>query len=210
MQHGRPADISIKALLVAGALSALALWWAWPRFQNNQKLHAEISQLMRFEARALPDFQLDGSKEKLDSNTLKGHWTILYFAYTRCPDDCPTTLGALASLYRKMKAAGQTRSLRIVVISVAMDDDAQRIQDFAASFEPNFEGYAGAWEEREKLFLFFDAGVDPALDQGPDQYFHAPNLFLVDPEAHYVATWNRMPDRDLLHQEICGFINCPP
>ncbi len=188
MQHGRPADISIKALLVAGALSALALWWAWPRFQNNQKLHAEISQLMRVEARALPDFQLDGSKEKLDSNTLKGHWTILYFAYTRCPDDCPTTLGALASLYRKMKAVGQTRSLRIVVISVAMDDDAQRIQDFAASFEPNFEGYAGAWEEREKLFLFFDAGVDPALDQGPDQYFHAPNLFLVDPEAHYGAT----------------------
>lgn len=210
MQQGRPADISIKALLVAGGLSVLALWWAWPRLQPNQKLHAEISQLLRFEARSLPDFQLDGVKQKFNTSTLKGHWTILYFAYTRCPDDCPTTLGALASLYRKMKVAEQTRSLRIVVVSVAMDDDAQRIQDFATSFHPDFEGYAGAWEEREKLFLFFEAGVDLALDQGPDQYFHAPNLFLVDPEAHYVATWNRMPEQDTLHHEICGFINCSP
>lgn len=210
MQQDRPADISLKALFVAGSLSILALWWAWPRLQPNQKLHAELSQLLLFEARPLPDFKLDGTKAPLTARNLKGQWTILYFAYSRCPDDCPTTLGALASLYRKMTVLEQTRSLRLVVVSVAVDEDAQRIQDFAASFHPRFEGYAGSWAEREKLFLFFDAGVDRALEQGPDQYFHAPNLFLIDPEAHYVATWNRMPERDTLHQEICGFINCPP
>ena len=209
MNPGRSADISLKALFVAGSLSLLALWWAWPRFQPNQKLHAEISQLVQFEARSLPDFKLSGTKKPLTNMNLKGTWTLIYFGYSRCPDDCPTTLGALANVYRKMEALGQTHGLRVVMISVAADDDAQRIQDFAASFHSQFEGYAGAWEEREKLFLFFDAGVDMAPDQGPDHYFHAANLFLVDPEAHYVATWNRMPDRNMLHQEICGFINCP-
>lgn len=210
MQQGQPADISLKALLVAGGLSVLALWWAWPRLQSNHKFHAEISQLLRFEARPLPDFRLEGTKQTLTTSDLKGHWTIVFFAHTRCPDDCPTTLGALASLYRKMAVEDQTRSLRIVVISVAADDDTQRIQDFASSFDPHFEGYVGTPEEREKFFLFFDAGVDLALEKGPDQYFHVPNLFLIDPEAHYVATWNRMPDRDTMHQEICGFINCSP
>jgi protein SCO1/2 len=210
MRQGQPADISLKALFVAGSLSILALWWAWPRLQPNQKLHAEISQLLLFEARSLPDFKLEGIKAPLTARKLKGQWTILYFAYSRCPDDCPTTLGVLASLYRRMTVLEQTRSLRFVIVSVAPDDDAQRIQDFAASFHPRFEGYAGNWAEREKLFLFFEAEVDRAMDQGPDQYSHAPNLFLIDPEAHYVATWNRIPERDTLHHELCGFINCPP
>jgi protein SCO1/2 len=208
MQQGRSTDISLKALFVAGSLSLLALWWAWPRFQPNQKLHAEISQLVQFDARTLPLFKLSGTKKPLTSMNLKGTWTLIYFGYTRCPDDCPTTLGALASVYRKMQALDQTHGLRVVMVSVAADDDAQRIQDFAASFHPQFEGYAGAWEEREKLFLFFDAGVDVASEAGPDQYFHAPNLYLVDPQAHHVATWNRMPERETLQHEICGFINC--
>lgn len=206
----RPTDISLKALFVAGSLSILALWWAWPRLQSNQNLRAESSQLLHFEPKPLPDFRLQGVRRPLDTDALKGHWTVVYFAYARCPDDCPTTLGALASLHREMAARDQLRSLRFVVVSVAVDDDAQRIQDFAGTFEPKFEGYAGPWDEREKLFLFFDAGVDPALEKGPDQYFHSTNLFLVDPEAHHVATWNRMPDRETLHQEICGFINCLP
>ncbi len=208
----RPADISLKALFIAGSLCLLALWWTWPRLQPNQKLYAErdTSQLFRYEPRALPDFRLTGAHKPLTRAALKGHWTLIYFGYSRCPEDCPTTMGALASLYRQMAAEGHVSSLRIVIISVAADDDAQRIQDFAASFEANFEGYAGAREEREKLFLFFDAGVDLAPEKGPYQYHHATNLFLVDPEAHYVATWNRVPDRDTLHQEICGFINCPP
>lgn len=208
--RGHPADISLKALFVAGSLSILAFWWAWPRLQNNQKLHAENSQLLRFEPRALPDFHLEGVHGSLNVEALKGHWTILYFAYSRCPDDCPTTLGAFASLYRDMVAAKETSSLRIVIVSVAVDEDAQRIQDFASAFDPDFEGYAGQWEEREKLLMFFDAGVDPAFELGANQYFHSPNLFLVDPEAHYVATWNRMPERDTLYHEICGFINCSP
>ncbi|HET9241269.1 MAG TPA: SCO family protein [Oligoflexus sp.] len=209
MQPGRSTDISLKALFVAGSLSLLALWWAWPRVQPNQKLRAEISQLVQFDPRSLPDFKLSGMKKPLTSMNLKGTWTLLYFGYSRCPDDCPTTLGALASVYRQMEALDQTHSLRLVMVSVAADDDAQRIQDFAASFHPRFEGYAGSWEEREKLFLFFDASVDMAPEQGPDQYFHAPNLFLVDPEAHHVATWNRLPEHETLHQELCSFINCP-
>ncbi|HYX39641.1 MAG TPA: SCO family protein [Oligoflexus sp.] len=205
----RPADISLKALFVAGSLCVLALWWAWPRLQSQQKLHAEIAQLISFEPRPLPDFQLDGIRGPLHVNALKGHWTILYFAYTRCADECLTALGALASLHRQMAAAGQTRSLRFVVISVAADDDALRIQDFASSFDPKFEAYAGSWEEREKLFLFLDADVDVAPEKGPGQYVHSNQLYLIDPEAHYVATWNRMPPRETLQHDLCGFINCP-
>jgi protein SCO1/2 len=207
----RPADISFKALLIAGSLCALALWWAWPGLQPHQKLYAEreAAQLFSFEPRDLPDFHLTGAQKPLTRASLKGQWTLIYFGYSRCADDCPATLGALAALYRQMAAAGHVRSLRFVIISVAADDDAQRIQDFAASFEASFEGYAGAREEREKLFLFFDAGVDLAPEKGPYQYHHATSLFLVNPEAHYVASWNRVPDRDTMHDEICGFINCP-
>jgi cytochrome oxidase Cu insertion factor (SCO1/SenC/PrrC family) len=210
MRHDQPTDISLKALLIAGSLSILALWWAWPRMQLRQQLHAELSQLTRFEARTLPDFRLDGIKHVLTPAALKGQWTIIYFAHSRCADDCPTALGVLASLYRRMTVAEHARSLRIIVLSIEQEDDPRRFQEFASSFHSNFEGYTGTWEEREKLFLFFEAAVDRSLEQRPDQYYHPPNLFLLDPEAHYVATWNRIPERNVLHQELCTFINCPP
>jgi protein SCO1/2 len=210
MRHDQPTDISLKALLIAGSLSILALWWAWPRMQPNQKLYAELSQLTRFEARNLPDFRLYGIKQSLTPASLKGTWTLIYFAHSRCGDDCPTALGVLASLYRRMVVAEHARSLRIIVVSINRDDDKQRFQEFASSFHPKFEGYSGSWEEREKLFLFFETALDRAQEQGPDSYDHPPNLFLLDPEAHYVATWNRVPERNMLHQELCAFINCTP
>lgn len=204
----RPADISLKALLVAGSLSVLALWWAWPRLHGSQSFHAESSPLMRIEPRPLPAFHLEGVQGPLHAESLKGQWTLLYFAYSRCPDDCPTTLGALASLRRSMVAARQLHGLRFVIVSVAADDDPQRIQDFVGSFDSSFEAYTGTWEEREKLSLFFDAEVDVAFERGPDQYFHSSSVFLINPEAYFVASWNRLPNRALMKSEICSFINC--
>lgn len=209
MPQNRATDISIKALLVAGSLSLLALWWAWPRLKSKPRMRAETSsQLIRFGPRALPNFNLTGSRGELSPESLKGYWTLLYFGYTRCPDDCPTTLAALAALRHSLLTSGADRSLRFTFVSVAADDDAERVQDFAAGFDSSFEGYAGSWDDREKLFLYFDVGVDSAFERGPDQYFHAPNIYLIDPEAHYVATWSRLPDRIRFHDELCGFINC--
>ena len=48
-------------------------------------------------ARALPDFSLiDQRGAPFGPRNLDGHWSLMFFGYTNCPDFCPATLVTLA------------------------------------------------------------------------------------------------------------------
>jgi protein SCO1/2 len=47
---------------------------------------------------------------------LRGHWSVVFFGYTSCPDICPGTLQNLAAVKDRLGPKGKT--LRIVFISV--------------------------------------------------------------------------------------------
>ena len=49
--------------------------------------------------RALGDFSLvDHNAEPFTQTALIGHWTLVFFGFTHCPDICPTTMAELAEL----------------------------------------------------------------------------------------------------------------
>ncbi len=56
-------------------------------------------------SRALPDFSLiDSQGSGFGPANLRGHWSLLFFGYTNCPDFCPTTLTTLAALQKRLRA----------------------------------------------------------------------------------------------------------
>ena len=56
--------------------------------------------------RALGDFSLvDHNAEPFTHSALAGHWTLVFFGFTHCPDICPTTMAELAEL-KKVRGVG--------------------------------------------------------------------------------------------------------
>jgi protein SCO1/2 len=68
--------------------------------------------------RSIGDFELvDHRGESFGPARLKGHWSLLFFGFTYCPDICPTTMAFLNELVAKLDS-DEAADTRVVMVSV--------------------------------------------------------------------------------------------
>ena len=59
--------------------------------------------------REIAPFSLtDQSGNTFDNASLMGHWSMLFFGFTSCPDVCPVTLAALAQVENNLVESGRS------------------------------------------------------------------------------------------------------
>src|SRR6201999_3606796 len=69
--------------------------------------------------RDVPDFKLaQANGQSLTPDSWRGHWNLVYFGYTSCPDVCPTTLATFKSVWRDLQERKQADNLQFDFISV--------------------------------------------------------------------------------------------
>ena len=97
-------------------------------------------------ARELPDFSLIDQQGRLfGSANLRGHWSLLFFGYTNCPDFCPTTLTTLAAVQKRLRAAKAPVLPQVIFVSVdAKRDTPAQLKKFVPYFDPEFIGLTAA------------------------------------------------------------------
>jgi len=151
-----------------------------------------------------PYFQLaDQNGQPFTQESLKGHWTLMLFGYTNCPDFCPTTLAALNNLYHRLKISAPKLAADTQVVFVSVDpfrDTRPVLGAFVAQFNPRFVAATGAPEQLRRLTTPLGAAYDYAdlvsgepLNDGsrrPLQAYavdHAAGLYIFDPHANNVA-----------------------
>jgi protein SCO1 len=135
--------VSRKVLIAAFAVAALTLGAAVPRIGTNLQ-HTNA-------AAALPGigghFRLTTSAGRpVTDRSFPGKWLLVYFGYTFCPDVCPTTLNALATVLDELGplAAG----VQPIFITVDPERDTpQVIADYVKAFDPRIVGLTGAPEQ---------------------------------------------------------------
>ena len=92
---------------------------------------------------AAPEFSLAGSDAaEVTLARYRGKVVLLAFGFTNCPAVCPTTLATLAAARKSLgEAAG---SVQVIFVTVDPErDDATRMKDYLANFDPSFEGATG-------------------------------------------------------------------
>jgi protein SCO1 len=143
--------------------------------------------------RPVPDFQLvDGNGQAYNRARLNGHWSLLFFGYTSCPDVCPTTLSTLAQVDQQLADLPVEQRLQIVFLSVDPQRDAPaQVGRYVKFFSPDFIGLTGAPQQIEQLTHAL--GVPFAIhDSGNGAYTvdHSATLFLLDPQARMTAVFS--------------------
>lgn len=180
------AGIAIVAILI-GALSA-----QFARKPAAAPLSLQNGTVLPT-PRAVPDFSLvDNKGNRFSRVQLMGHWSVLFFGYTSCPDICPTTLSSLAQVDQALSDLPATQRPQIVFVSVdPKRDTPMQVANYIKFFSPAFIGLTGEPAQLEQLTQAL--GVPVAIhDSGNGAYTvdHSATLFLLDPQARMAAVFS--------------------
>jgi protein SCO1 len=142
-------------------------------------------------SRALPDFSLiDGQGRVFGTPNLLGHWTLMFFGYTNCPDFCPTTLTTLAAMQKRLRAARAKVLPQVIFVSVdAKRDTPQQLAKYVPYFDPEFIGLTAVDQPSieavtKKLGV---AVLIPPAAAGNDTVDHSGAIFVLNPDGRLAA-----------------------
>lgn len=165
--------------------TGVTLW----RVYQAQKLNSLETLILLPEARVIADFSLvDNSGKAFSQNGFKGHWSLIFFGFTSCPDVCPNTLFQLQQARRLMLEQESAATLpQIYFITVDPERDTpQKLSDYLGYFDPAFIGLSG--EEQQLQALGFQLGIAffiTSHETGNAEYNvdHSAALLLIDPSG---------------------------
>jgi len=190
---------NILIVIIAGCIAmAAGFWLATSQNSRFAKSGVSAEQAVGFHGTllpvprqlAVPELSRTGGAA-FTAADLSGHWSLLYFGYTSCPDICPTTMSMLAAA-RKTSVAPFPQ-----VFFISGDPPRATLEKLSAYveyFDKDFIGVTGSEKMLNALALqssvvFTKMPAEPASE---NDYLmdHSSALLVVNPKAQLVAFIN--------------------
>ena len=149
-----------------------------------------------------PNFVLtdEAGKSYSFGQRTQGKPTLLFFGYTHCPDDCPTTMADIHLALQEVPAAVRAKTLVVFVTTDPARDTGARIKKWLSQFQggvptANWIGLRGTRAELDAaqaaahVTIAQDNGETHSLSvllYGPDDYAHV-SFALTDTERQQMV-----------------------
>jgi len=151
----------------------------------------QLEQATVFPApRALPTLDLvDQDGKPLPPRFFDGHWTLVFFGFTQCPDICPTTLATLAQANKQFGDLPAGSRPRVLLVSADPERDPPSIlAPYVRFFDPAFLAATGSLEATAAAAAAFNVPyAKVAQDGGGYTLDHGSGIFVVGPTGGIVA-----------------------
>lgn len=131
----------------------------------------------------------NGEGKPVTDKDFRGHFMLVYFGYTFCPDVCPTTLNAVADAMDKLGAKAD----KVQPVFITVDpkrDTPSVVKQYAAAFGPRVVGLTGTPEQIAKVAKEYRVYyAEHRTGPGPDDYSmdHSSILYLMGPDGRFIA-----------------------
>ena len=113
-----------------------------PRVLSTNELL--INGLFLYEApKEISDFTFFSSnKKEFSKSDLQGKWTLMYFGFTKCPDECPTTMYQISKLIKVLREKNYPLDdKQWILVSIDPERDTpEQIDKYAKGFDEAFVG----------------------------------------------------------------------
>lgn len=151
---------------------------------------------------------VDHNGKQVTQDDYHGHWLLVFFGYTNCPDVCPTTMVDISLILRRL--GEDARHVQALFITVDPErDDVNTIANFVDAFGDKIVGLTGSTSAvRDAADSFRAHFRKDEEDRGPDAYLmeHQATIYLLDRRGELKTVFNPgfSPDRvvDILRQFI--------
>lgn len=141
----------------------------------------------------LPQFSmLDQNGSEFNKESFRGHWSLVFFGFTHCPDICPATLQQLVVARSRILTAGEYDFPNIVLISVDPERDTPEVMaNYVSHFGDGIIGVTGQLDELRKLTsalgIYFEKSVDESGNYSVD---HSAVVIVVNRSAEFHALFS--------------------
>lgn len=167
----------------------------------------------------LEGFRLTDQYGSPYTNTeLLGHWTLMFFGFTSCPDICPLTMAELGQFYQQLDQPSLEDKLKVVMVTVDPGRDTpESMGRYVGSFHEEFVGLSGDYDSISRLAAqLFVAHVDPPEHSthsensvvAEDNYLieHSGQIAVINPQGQFYAVM-RPPHRDQYFLQAFEILN---
>lgn len=178
------------AILTALVLAGTRLPWLLSR-PNAAAAPPELRNVLLPSPNPLRAFSLrDDSGRRFDLDRLRGHWTLMFFGYTSCPDICPTTLVTLRDLAGRLDPNDDVQYVFVTVDPSR--DDLRQVGEYLDYFHPGFIGVSGESAEIQAFMKQLNVMAVRETAEDSDTYTiaHTSSIMLIDPEARLLGTFS--------------------
>jgi protein SCO1/2 len=144
MTKSNRTKVIVVALIVLVAIAAILGMLKFARENKNYGFQPGIHDTLFPNARTIQPFSLRGGDgSTFTEHSLKGHWSVVFFGYTHCPDICPTTMGIMNKVWQQLTPAAQSK-IQMVFVSIDPERDSpEAIEKYATYFNPHFQAVTG-------------------------------------------------------------------
>ena len=178
--------VSATHLILVAALAAAVGLWAASHYLTPPAPPKTQAALMYPAPRAVADFDLERADGgRLGPADWHGHWTVVFFGFTHCPDVCPTTLATFKQVWAKLAERGLAERLRFDFISVdPQRDHAEQLASYVGFFSKDFVAATGSDEQLTRLTRSLGLLYAREPDgEGGYTVDHSASVVLIDPEG---------------------------
>lgn len=182
-------NLAILLILLFIFTLTTASWLAfnagWVMSQNK------IQGSFLIEEKTIDAFDLiDNKQQPFTLQNLKDKWSLLFFGYTHCTDDCPTTMSTLNHVHALL-SSHQAEPHQVVFVSVDYErDNPETLDEYLSSFNDDFVGVTGSADGLEKMAGKLGINFKKvAMSNAIDDYLieHTTSIILVNPQAKVKA-----------------------
>ena len=185
-------NILIIAIFILTVLALFINKLTTPRVLSTNELL--INGLYLFESpKQISDFTfLSANGNQFTKSDLIGKWTLMYFGFTRCPDECPTTMYQISKLLKVLREKEfPLDNKQWVLVSIDPERDSpNNIDKYAKGFDKDFIGVSNV--RPMLLSLATQLSVNNVMPgENPNDHSHLDNhlnnIILLNPAGEFVG-----------------------
>lgn len=160
--------------------------------QSNDIYNQDFQALKVFpQPLVLGDIELiSQTGETVSIQDLAGHYSVVFFGFTHCPDICPTTLLDMQKINKKLQEA-EKPAPNFVFISVDPERDTPTVlKNYIDYFNPDFKAYTADPENLKKLASRLGVAYQVEDHEPGDRTYqvdHTAAWFVLDDQAQRVG-----------------------
>lgn len=161
------------------------------------------------EARSLQPVHLQSAKGEFTADQMKGHWTWVFFGFTRCQQLCPTTMQQMHQAFDDLKARGVSALPSVYMVSIDPErEDIERVESYTQSYDDHFHGLYAKPDDLASLtkslgIVYMKEVLKDSKDYNIN---HSGVIILLNPEGKVAGFFNMPHDPLSMAQEYTKLV----